>query len=45
MLKLICNQVGSSKKFFHTILPEDPQQDQPAAVTENNKQAPKKRNK
>ncbi|CAH2067162.1 unnamed protein product [Thlaspi arvense] len=40
MLKLICNQVGSSKKFFHTILPDDdPQQDQPiAAATDNKKQ-------
>uniref|UniRef100_A0A1J3FFX5 Tumor necrosis factor receptor superfamily member 21 n=1 Tax=Noccaea caerulescens TaxID=107243 RepID=A0A1J3FFX5_NOCCA len=39
MLKLICNQVGSSKKFFHTILTEDPQQETPpvAAPTENNK--------
>ncbi|KAJ0255748.1 hypothetical protein HA466_0088060 [Hirschfeldia incana] len=30
MLKLICNQVGSSKKFFHTVLPDDdddPQQE------------------
>ncbi|CAA7043188.1 unnamed protein product [Microthlaspi erraticum] len=42
MLKLICNQVGSSKKFFHTILTEDPQQETPppvaaATATENNK--------
>ncbi|KAF3526385.1 hypothetical protein F2Q69_00050405 [Brassica cretica] len=48
MLKLICNQVGSSKKFFHTILPEDPQQETPppaAAPTENKKQTFKGRSK
>ncbi|KAL0700597.1 hypothetical protein Bca4012_056719 [Brassica carinata] len=49
MLKLICNQVGSSKKFFHTILPEDPQQETPhvaaAAATENKKQNFKRRSK
>ncbi|CAH8390376.1 unnamed protein product [Eruca vesicaria subsp. sativa] len=49
MLKLICNQVGSSKKFFHTILPEDPQQETPqvaaAAATENKKQTFKRRSK
>ncbi|AAF36742.1 hypothetical protein AtNW77_Chr1g0075501 [Arabidopsis thaliana] len=43
MLKLICNQVGSSKKFFHTVLPEDPLQEQPAAPIENKKQAVKKK--
>ncbi|KAJ0256432.1 hypothetical protein HA466_0093910 [Hirschfeldia incana] len=48
MLKLICNQVGSSKKFFHTILPEDPQQETPqvaAAATESKKQTVKRRSK
>ncbi|KAJ4884481.1 Uncharacterized protein Rs2_34574 [Raphanus sativus] len=48
MLKLICNQVGSSKKFFHTILPEDPQQVTPpvaATATENKKQTSKRRSK
>ncbi|CAF2061229.1 hypothetical protein HID58_072106 [Brassica napus] len=51
MLKLICNQVGSSKKFFHTILPEDRQQETPppaaaaAAPTENKKQTFKGRSK
>ena len=30
MLKLICNHVGSSKKFFHTVLSDDdPQQETP----------------
>ncbi|KAF3519613.1 hypothetical protein DY000_02063851 [Brassica cretica] len=51
MLKLICNQVGSSKKFFHTVLPDDdPQQETPpvaaaaaAATTEKNKKAFSKR--
>ncbi|KAF8111368.1 hypothetical protein N665_0076s0341 [Sinapis alba] len=47
MLKLICNQVGSSKKFFHSILPDDhhPQQETPplAVVTDNNKQTFSKR--
>ncbi|CAN8234937.1 unnamed protein product [Cochlearia groenlandica] len=56
MLKLICNQVGSSKKFFHTVLPDDPQQQHThvAAVTDkanhnnknkNKKQTLKKRKK
>ncbi|XWS61472.1 hypothetical protein CRYUN_Cryun07bG0128500 [Craigia yunnanensis] len=27
MLKLFCNQVGSSKKFLHCTLPEEPQTD------------------
>ncbi|MQL95481.1 hypothetical protein Taro_028151, partial [Colocasia esculenta] len=29
MLKLFCTHVGSSKKFLHTTLPEDPQAAQP----------------
>ncbi|ESQ27776.1 hypothetical protein EUTSA_v10019277mg [Eutrema salsugineum] len=45
MLKLICNQAGSSKKFFHTILPEDPLHDIPIAATENKKQGFKRRSK
>ncbi|KAK3025158.1 hypothetical protein RJ639_043044 [Escallonia herrerae] len=28
MLKLLCNHVGSSKKFLHCTLPEEPQTDQ-----------------
>ncbi|CAG7904551.1 unnamed protein product [Brassica rapa] len=49
MLKLICNHVGSSKKFFHTVLSDDdPQQETPpvaaaAATTEKNKKAFSKR--
>ncbi|KAL0701684.1 hypothetical protein Bca4012_057806 [Brassica carinata] len=49
MLKLICNQVGSSKKFFHTILPDDPQQETTpvvaaaSAATEKNKKTFSKR--
>ncbi|VVA95211.1 unnamed protein product [Arabis nemorensis] len=49
MLKLICNQVGSSKKFFHICFPDDPQQDAPvaatvtASATENKKQPSSKR--
>ncbi|KAH0875838.1 hypothetical protein HID58_073200 [Brassica napus] len=54
MLKLICNQVGSSKKFFHTVLPDDdPQQETPpvaaaaaaaaATTTDKNKKAFSKR--
>uniref|UniRef100_A0A0D3D0H7 Uncharacterized protein n=3 Tax=Brassica TaxID=3705 RepID=A0A0D3D0H7_BRAOL len=50
MLKLICNQVGSSKKFFHTVLPDDDiQQETPLAATpaatENKKQTSKRRSK
>ncbi|KAJ4875067.1 Uncharacterized protein Rs2_40085 [Raphanus sativus] len=49
MLKLICNQVGSSKKFFHTVLPDDdPQQETSppvatATATEKNKKQTSKR--
>nr|VDD63033.1 unnamed protein product [Brassica oleracea] len=52
MLKLICNQVtkkkvGSSKKNFHTILPENPQQETPqvAAAAEDKKKTFKRRSK
>lgn len=34
MLKLFCNQVGSSKKFLHCTLPEDPQSDQSKKLME-----------
>ncbi|KFK41832.1 hypothetical protein AALP_AA2G177100 [Arabis alpina] len=49
MLKLICNQVGSSKKFFHIVYPDDPQAelDTPVAATatEKKKQGGKRRSK
>ncbi|PKI69484.1 hypothetical protein CRG98_010117 [Punica granatum] len=32
MLKLLCNNVGSNKKFLHTTLPEEPQKDQPVST-------------
>lgn len=41
MLKLFCNQVGSSKKFLHCTLPEEPQTDQPKVPQELNMQAKK----
>ncbi|XP_073133148.1 uncharacterized protein [Henckelia pumila] len=40
MLKLMCNGVGSSKKFLLTSLPEEPQQNQPDISME---QKPKSR--
>ncbi|KAL5831502.1 hypothetical protein ACOSQ4_016856 [Xanthoceras sorbifolium] len=43
MLKLLCNQVGSSKKFLHTTLPEEPQTDQLASPSESKPQTKKKK--
>ncbi|XP_050230566.1 uncharacterized protein LOC126679558 [Mercurialis annua] len=40
MLKLLCNQVGSSKKFFHTTLPEDPHADHSKLITHLHTQKP-----
>ncbi|XP_057510910.1 uncharacterized protein LOC130793299 [Actinidia eriantha] len=34
MLKLFCNRVGSSKKFLHCTLPEEPQPDQSKSSVE-----------
>ncbi|KAJ9173826.1 hypothetical protein P3X46_016925 [Hevea brasiliensis] len=36
MLKLFCNQVGSSKKFLHCTLPEEPHADQSKVLPELN---------
>ncbi|XP_039167131.1 uncharacterized protein LOC120292776 [Eucalyptus grandis] len=41
MLKLFCNQVGSSKKFLLSTLPEGPQNDQSTSTVELNLQTEK----
>ncbi|XP_030552299.2 uncharacterized protein LOC115756604 [Rhodamnia argentea] len=41
MLKLLCNQVGSSKKFFISTLPEEPQDDRSTSTAELNLQTEK----
>ncbi|KAK4746075.1 hypothetical protein SAY87_012387 [Trapa incisa] len=33
MLKLLCNHVGSNKKFLHSTLPEEPQKEPPVSST------------
>ncbi|XWS38098.1 hypothetical protein CRYUN_Cryun19dG0101400 [Craigia yunnanensis] len=40
-LKLLCNQVGSNKKFLHSTLPEEPQTDQLNSLPELELQAKK----
>lgn len=45
MLKLICHQVGSNKKFLHCTLPEDPQSVQTISSEELNVQRKKASNK
>ncbi|KDP25184.1 hypothetical protein JCGZ_20340 [Jatropha curcas] len=42
MLKLFCSNVGSSKKFLHCTLPEEPQTDQMKELSELNLQTDKK---
>lgn len=47
MLKLLCNQVGSHKKFFYTTLPEDPDSSEAKnilAMKLETEKAPVKRN-
>ncbi|XVE58214.1 hypothetical protein DITRI_Ditri04bG0152100 [Diplodiscus trichospermus] len=41
MLKLFCNQVGSSKKFLHCTLPEEPQTDLLKSLSELQRQIKK----
>ncbi|WOH02611.1 hypothetical protein DCAR_0522000 [Daucus carota subsp. sativus] len=42
MLKLLCNQVGSNKKFLHCTLPEDPENIQSNTITDPKIQRKKK---
>ncbi|EEF43495.1 uncharacterized protein LOC8278490 [Ricinus communis] len=41
MLKFFCNHVGSSKKFLHSTLPEEPRSDQSKVLSEPNLQTEK----